>query len=244
MPPLASDAPASRLMARLAGNFTSSIQSLMANAKLAPTCMQVYLRVDAMEQSRPHFLFNYFVSDDDTPWKHVPVAVQHPARLPASLPRGLYLRVTAQRGHSLLKEAVALGAFLTVPQLKSIASELKLAGLQEGSGVKGQVIKVDLARQLVMHLFGGDAEYTQKDREDMISRLVKGKIRSPKKVDTKHEDEAAVLEMVEQLDAENQQCFKEVKEWAGEKLRIKFQKSGEARAHAEQKKAADFARDP
>ena len=189
---------------------------------LLPLCralVQVYLRVDASNESQPDFLFGYTVKEDECAFKHMPVEVAHPACVPPGVPPGgLYLRVSNPSGEGLLVSALRAGTALTVPQFSSIIQELGLPDIKEGTGNKGGIIRADLVTHLIGHVFKSE---TAETRDKILQLYLKPERRKPMTAQAQE-----VLEMVENLDTENAQAFSQMKAWAKEKLENKLRAEG------------------
>ena len=183
----------------------------------------MYLIPDGAGAAKPEFMFNYGVGAESA-WLHIPVVVVHPAKLPDKLATGLYLRVVDAAGETPLKAAVRTGVQLTVAQLQKIAADLKLKDIADGTGKGGRVIRADRIKQLVQHLFGGPGGKSQAELDEMIAKML-GKSAKAKSAQSL-ENERSVLEMCEQLDAENQQAFEQMKRWAKHKLENRLKQQG------------------
>lgn len=177
-------------------------------------------------------MFNYTVEESKCCFRHMPTDVVHPACLPPELPRGIFLRVTNLEGEWLLKAAVRIGSYFTVPQLDKIAEQLRLPELAKGSGAHGSPIKIDKARQLVEHLFK-DSESSER-KQEMIAGIMNMSTAQLR------EKERSILEMCEHLDVENQQCFDQMKRWATDKLVKKIRLEGQQSILEKQQKANKF----
>lgn len=156
-------------------------------------------------------LTNFEVADDACEFRQIPVALVIPSQLPPELRgRGSAFRVKVPEGCPMLSAAVFKGTWLSVSSLQSIASSLKdMPAIPKGtgSGVAGRVKKIDLAVQLVKHLFEDSSEEEQ-------LRMVKGIMyQNSGSLTEKDED---ILLYLEQLDSENQQAFEQVKRFAKE----------------------------
>lgn len=156
-------------------------------------------------------LTNFEVADDACEFRQIPVALVIPSQLPPELRgRGSAFRVKVPEGCPMLSAAVFKGTWLSVSSLQSIASSLTgMPAIPKGtgSGVAGRVKKIDLAVQLVKHLFEDSSEEEQ-------LRMVKGIMyQNSGSLTEKDED---ILLYLEQLDSENQQAFEQVKRFAKE----------------------------
>jgi len=101
---------------------------------------------------------------DEYQWNHLPVEVTLPCILPISLLRSGISTCWEVTGPSEnpIKAAVRVGCFMKVELLKQLYSELMflIPEKGKGSGAQGRLVKIDYAKGLVNHFFGGspDAE--------------------------------------------------------------------------------------
>ena len=170
-----------------------------------------FLHLAPSPERCPVPLTNFEVGDDACEFRQIPVALVIPSLLPPELRgRGAAFRVTVPEGCPMLSAAVFRGTWLSMTSLQSIASSLKdMAAIPKGggSGAGGRVKKIDLAVQLVKHLFEASSE------EEQV-RMVKGIMyQNSGSLTEKDED---ILLYLEQLDSENQQAFEQVKRFAKE----------------------------
>lgn len=111
----------------------------------------------------------------------------------------------------ILKGAVRSGVDLTVPRLRQIclSLEVKLPKPKEGSGKNGAMKKEDYVRSLIGHLWPQGSEEFYKEVFAKMMKLNKEKV------------DLNVLAMVSELDTDNQESFKKLKEHAMLELEAK-----------------------
>ena len=151
-------------------------------------------------------MFNYSF-EEDCPWTHVACRLLPPACLPDALIRGTNATAAFEitcDDEWILKGAVRNGVDLTVPRLRQICLSLKvtLPRAGEGSGKNGSVLKSDIVGVFIRHLWP-DAD------DDFITEVFAKMMKQEKeKVDIN------VLAMVAELDTDNQESFKRLKDYA------------------------------
>ena len=172
-------------------------------------------------------LYNYSLREEEQTLQHVPYSVVPPACLPSFLPAGrVWLKAANCQPQPLLKSALVEGIFLTVGQLHAIRRSLKLPDLKNGSGKRGSVIKIDLARQLVSHVC---ADFTPKEQKKIVSQVMGQAAK-------KTADEKEILEYVKNLDVENQDAFKQMTRLAADRLQERTRAEGVAEFLEKRKK--------
>ena len=108
-------------------------------------------------------LCNFSLDEEKQTLRYIPFVVVPPCCVPKFLPGGrTWLKAASCEPQPLVKSAIAEGIFLTVPQLHAIRKTLKLPDLKTGSGKRGSVIKIDLARQVVAHVCADSTAKQQK----------------------------------------------------------------------------------
>ena len=127
---------------------------------------QAYLTLQ--KSGAPKTIFNCKKEgSDEYHWNHLPVEVALPCVLPISLLRSGISTCWEVTGPSdnPIKAAVRVGCFMKVELLKQLFSELMflIPEKGKGSGAQGRLVKVDYARGLVNHFFGGSPD-AEKDR--------------------------------------------------------------------------------
>lgn len=149
-------------------------------------------------------MFNY-TFDEACHWKHVACRLLPPACLPEALAADGPTAFEVTCGDEwILKGAVAAGVDLTVPRLRQICLSLQVAlpPPKKGSGKNGAMKKEDYVRSLIKHLW---PECTPEWFQEVFAKMMKLK---KEKVDLN------VLAMVAELDTENQEAFKKLKDHA------------------------------
>ena len=132
----------------------------------------------------------------------------------------------------LLRPAFWRGLSLYLPQVNAIHRALKLPELKkgEGSGSKGAVVKRDIVKQILTHLFPGCSE------EDFLWMLnYTAPENKPKATDSSQKFSTSLHYMVSCLDPENCQEFKEIVKQAKDELLDKAAHKGKELAEADLK---------
>ena len=166
-----------------------------------------YLLVD-MTRKKLDVLFNY-TFDEDCPWKHIPVRILPPACLPLAISHKVSsaYQITGA-SEWILKGSMKAGVDISMPHLRTICRQLNvtLPGKLCGSGKNGALKKRDFVRSLIQHVFPGCSDDFFKDIYALMLNLKSANI------------DLNVLAMVSELDCENQEAFKKLKEHAMQEL--------------------------
>ena len=126
-------------------------------------------------------------------------------------------RVLDNDGVSLLKGGLQCGVFMVAADLRQLCAMLKIALPVKGSGKKGRVLKVDIARKLVMTVF---PDGKPEDIRRMIGAVCFSQARPLS------EDEENVTRCMAELAEEDRECheFKKVAKLAQSTMKEKDRK--------------------
>ena len=139
----------------------------------------------------------------------------------AVLPHHIYVgnlhfawRITDKAGVSLVYSAVRNGVWLSDKHIRMLCARFRVTLPTQGTGKRGNVLKVDRARVLVYHMFG----FANIPREELKKMILGITYKGGKPL---KDQEKAILEMVAQLDEENRDCpeFKRVAKLAHQQLK-------------------------
>ena len=177
-----------------------------------------YLAVNPMAQNHPEYLFNFDVSETACPWTRICVEPLPPACFDARSAQeiGSLMKVTGKDW--ALKSGIRDGLWLTVKQLKFILNSLEIPMPVRGSGKSGAVVKIDLAKRLVIGLF---PDHENKAELEFMIRSIMGKVAK-----SMGKDDIGVLSQVAALDPENASAFEDIAKDAMETLATQLLKRG------------------
>ena len=185
-----------------------------------------YLVLDACsEDPEPFWMHNWSMTNEN--WLAVETELLIPSCVPEALQEenlGLTLQVNGLT--DLLPAAIKRGTFLTAEAIKALVRVLNadVPAQGRGSGKNGNVVKLDLAKSLVEHLFPTEPA-------DEKARMVNALMGRQKAVNPE------ILQIVSGLDAENaeDQIFKKMKKQASEELQRSFVSAGKKQAERERR---------
>ena len=174
--------------------------------------------------SYPTMVFNHDPSSKSS-WKHVPTRMVPPA---ASCTSGISFMITG-RESALLPAALLNGVWLSKDDIQNIIVAEKL----EYPAGTGRVLKPDLVDFLLSKILPDEPE-------DVLARIKKTLVGAKKQPTTEADDEEdlnecpeSILEVLEHLDIENKEHFKNVAEQAGRILKRKKESKAEKEKNAE-----------
>eukprot|EP00435_Cladocopium_sp_Y103_P027469 s788_g6.t1 len=209
-------------------NGFENIQQCWAGVSAVLGCLlkekEVYFQFPK-KRKKPVWLHNFSISDDNCMFKFVPTRLLLRHELPSALAAGSALLQTGECG-DLLRPAFWRGLTLYLPQVQAVHRELKLPELKrgQGSGARGAVVKRDIVKQILTHLFPNCSE------EDLLWMLnftaPENKPKATGSDDGKEKLSDSLQFMVSCLDAENCQEFKNLVKQAREELIDKAQQTG------------------
>ena len=100
--------------------------------------------------------------------------------------------------------------------------KIPLPSKGQGTGANLGVVKADIIRALIEHLFPDDS---RESREDLIRSLSPPPRKKKKKAEEDNE-EAQILTMISQLDPENAEAYKKISQYARERLEESYIETG------------------
>ena len=165
---------------------------------------EVFLAIDPESfHEAPQFLISANLSDNQFDFVETELVPPASMREDTGFYMGSWFRKVGQM--PLVKGAIRNGCWLSAPQLKQVCGNFKVKLPQKGSGKARKdgtkpLIKVDFARAAIKHFCSDMSEEQQKHALQCLLRGAKTPV------------DLEVLQLIESLDTDNAQAFKELKQ--------------------------------
>ena len=152
---------------------------------------------------------------EESLYKHVPTALLPPACLPAAAPTGAVSILITGKPEDLVCAAIRNKTFLTVQHLKELLSVYKVPK-PKGTGKRGAIRKIDMAKALVQALFPDETA-------EAAATLVSGIMNQ--KVEDLSESPELLLKLTATVGEREAQHFRSVREEALHELEVRTEKT-------------------